>query len=123
MAVQATVLIVDDLPEIRRMVHRMLERDDRFAAVDVRDGLEAIRVVEQVAPDVVILDLAMPMFDGQTALTRIQELSPKSKIVVLSGHTDRKEEVLALGADAFLPKTVGPETLTKTLAEVLGLET
>ena len=121
MALLASVLIVDDDPQVRQFLTRILDSDDRFGAVEVSDGSEALTVVEAVAPDAVILDLSMPGLGGVDTLPGLQQLSPKTKILVLSGHTNMKEDVLAKGAHAFLPKTASPQEILDTLARVLGL--
>jgi DNA-binding NarL/FixJ family response regulator len=74
-------------------------------------------------PDVVLLDLAMPVMDGLQAIPEIRRIAPRSKIVVLTGFDENKvaEEATERGASAFLAKGVGPGEITDTIRRVCAL--
>lgn len=78
-------------------------------------------LVESHAPDAVLLDVAMPGFNGLVVIRRLRDLAPQTKIVMLTSHFDMADELIAMGADAFLPKTVPHKKLVRALAELLGL--
>ena len=104
---EVRVLIADDNPDIRAMLRMRLDLDPRFAVVgEAEDGRLAVELVDQLRPDVVILDLAMPAMDGLEALPLIRSAHPTVKVAVLSGfgrqHLER--QALALGADVYLDK-------------------
>lgn len=101
------VLVVDDTPDIRLLLRLALERDTRFEVIaEAGDGLEAIEAAARLQPDLVLLDLAMPVMDGLEALPGIRSGSPDSTIVVLSGFDARemRSEALRLGATSYLEK-------------------
>ena len=102
------ILIADDAPDIRLLL-RMYLSDSRLEVVgEATNGAEAVEMTRGEQPDAVILDLAMPVMDGLEAIPRIKEVSPATKIVVLSGFdADRMaERALGLGADTYLQKGV-----------------
>jgi two-component system response regulator (stage 0 sporulation protein F) len=107
-AVKATVLVVDDSPEIQRYLRTLLELDS-YHVVAVSNGHEALEILRhaQVA-DVVLLDMQMPGMDGLEVLRRMQNLCPKVKVIMCSGVDDPEKvcQALSLGAHAYLVKPV-----------------
>jgi signal transduction histidine kinase len=102
------VLIADDTPDIRLLLRSSLGLNDAFEVVaEASDGVESIREAARHRPDVVILDLAMPLMDGLEAIPAIRRRSPASRIVVLSVFPSERmaTPVLEAGADAYLEKT------------------
>jgi DNA-binding NarL/FixJ family response regulator len=102
------VLVADDTPDIRLLLRSSLGLNDAFEVVaEASDGVESIREAARHRPDVVILDLAMPLMDGLEAIPAIRRRSPDSKIVVLSVFPSERMAgaVLEAGADAYLEKT------------------
>ncbi len=80
------VVLVDDDDEVRALLGRALELDPRFVvAGEARDGRAAIERVRALHPEVVLLDLAMPVMDGLEALPHLRAASPESVIVIMSG--------------------------------------
>jgi DNA-binding NarL/FixJ family response regulator len=115
------VALVDDVPEIRLMLRLTLELDGRFEIVgEACDGAAAVDIACQERPDVMILDLGMPVMDGFTAIPHICQSSPGTKILVLSafdrGETD---EVLSLGAHDYMVK--GTEIHEDVIPKLLAL--
>lgn len=101
------VVVVDDTPDLRELLCLALMRSGDFTVVaEAGNGREAIEVVRRVRPDLVLLDLAMPVMDGLEALPVIRELCPDAKIVVLSGFgaSAMAQRALATGADSYLQK-------------------
>jgi DNA-binding NarL/FixJ family response regulator len=84
------------------------------------DGLAGVEAVRLEQPDVVLLDLSMPVMDGLEALPRIRRLVPTAKIIVLSGFeaTQMSERALAIGADGYLQKGM---SLKQILGHVRGI--
>lgn len=101
------VLIVDDVADLRMLLRMTLSRDEGFDVVaEAGDGLEAIEQARRYQPDLVLLDLSMPLLDGLEALPRILAVSPNARVVVLSGFDESRmrEPSLAAGAVAYLEK-------------------
>ena len=80
------VLLVDDVVDVRRLVRMSLRVRGGFDVVgEAADGTEAVRLAEELQPDVAVLDLGLPDIAGQEVLTRVRETSPDTKVVVFSG--------------------------------------
>ena len=84
------------------------------------NGLEAIQQVNQLHPDVVLMDLVMPQIDGLEATERIKDQHPETGVVMISIHDDEetRKQATEAGVDAFLAKGTDTETLIQTIQEV-----
>ncbi|TMK97361.1 MAG: response regulator transcription factor [Actinobacteria bacterium] len=101
------VFLVDDVGAFRTLMRFTLEEDPRIRVVgEAADGCEGVTGVEELKPDVVLLDLAMPVLDGFEAMPLILERSPGTTIVALSGFTAERmaQLCIASGAHAYLEK-------------------
>jgi DNA-binding NarL/FixJ family response regulator len=99
------LVIADDRPRTRRAVRALLAAHPGYAVVgEAGDGEEALACVGQLAPDVVLLDVRMPRLDGVATTARIKARWPAVRVVVHSLAVERRAEVLAAGADTFVPK-------------------
>ena len=117
-----STLLADDVSELRKLLRQVLEWSERFDVVaEAENGLEAVELAELHKPDLVLLDISMPVLDGMGALPRLTEVSPDTKIVILSGFEagPLKGPALAGGASAFIEKGVAPSELISRLLEVL----
>jgi two-component system response regulator NreC len=106
------VLIVDDHPLVRRGLRSLLERTGEFEVIaEAADGYHAIELATQQAPDVVLLDVAMPRLSGPDAAQYIRDKAPKVGVVMISMHADESYILRALksGARGYLLKA-SPET-------------
>lgn len=102
------VLVVDDEPDLRILLWLAVEADGRCKVVaDASNGEEGVALARELQPDVVVLDQIMPVMDGANALPLIRQVSPASKVVMLSAMSDAlvREKVLQTGADAYLEKS------------------
>ena len=101
------ILVVDDEPQIQRFLRHALEAAG-YSVAFADNGANAIRQFMQLSPDLVILDLGLPDFDGKTVLGQIRQTSDVP-IIVLSARDDESEKVeaLDLGANDFVPKPFG----------------
>lgn len=117
------VLLADDVGELRALVRLTLERSGSFEVVaEAGNGEEAIEAAGSVQPDLVLLDVSMPVMDGLEALPLILEASPGARVVMLSGFAEERlgDEARRLGAIAYLEKGVPPRELVTRLLDVLG---
>jgi two-component system response regulator NreC len=114
------ILLVDDHEVVREGLANLL-RDRWDVCGEAGNGLEAIEKVLELEPDLVLLDLSMPLMGGTAAARQIRRLSPKTKIVFLSMH--ESETVIELtrlaGADACVSKRCAVSDLHKAIAAVL----
>jgi signal transduction histidine kinase len=122
--VTVSVVIADDTPDIRRLLRALFEQETGIEVVaEAGDGLEAVEAARSTRPDAVLLDLAMPRMDGLEAIPAILEVSPASKVVVLSGFqaAAMAEKAMSRGAHAYLPKGTSGAVIAAKLREVCGV--
>lgn len=101
------VVIADDAPEIRLLLSLVLPQYGPFEVVaQASNGQEAIEAVEAYQPDLLLVDVEMPVMDGLTAISKIREFNPQVAIVVLSGFQAdaMREKALLVGASKYLEK-------------------
>jgi len=119
----ASVVIVDDDPQFRAVLSRLLEREPEFRIVDeAGDGEASVRSVRETAPDVVLMDIRMPGIDGLEATRRIKTERPMTKIVILTSFAEEayRRAASESGADAFLVKKMLTRELLPTIRRVLA---
>lgn len=115
------VVIADDAATMRALLRDVLATSPSFRVVgEAADGEEAVRLSAREQPDMVLLDLAMPVLDGLGAIPRIRACSPGSRIVVLSGFSAGRmaRRAMDVGADAYVEKRERPDELLARLFEV-----
>ena len=101
------ILIADDHGIMRKGLRLQLEQHGNFEVVgEANDGREAVRTAEQLAPDVVIMDIGMPNLNGVEATTQILKQRPQTGVIILSMHSDEGylRRALAAGAKGYLLK-------------------
>ncbi|MFC1563351.1 response regulator [candidate division KSB1 bacterium] len=114
--VPSKVLLVDDEVEYVHTLSERLKTRSLDSSI-VYDGEEALDVVNEEEPEVMILDLKMPGIDGIEVLRKVKKTKPEVEVIIVTGHGSVKEKELAmeLGAFAYLEKPVDIEVLTKTM--------
>ena len=118
---QTRVMLVDDHSIMRDLLRDALENTGEFLVVaQAADGEEALRIVEEAAPDVIVMDVIMPVMDGIEACREIMELLPHTKVLMLTASNEKDAIVrsIAAGATGYLQKYSGKEQLLTTLREV-----
>ncbi len=119
MAERVRVLVVDDQVWARRSLGALLSTwTDSRDIKEASRGREALLLMEQFLPEVVLMDIQMPGMDGLEATRQVKARWPQVKVIVLSMDAHRAAEALAAGADAFLCKGEPPERLLAALIEV-----
>jgi DNA-binding NarL/FixJ family response regulator len=119
------VVIADDHPLVRMVVRTYLESDGGFDVLAVGGtGEEAVDLVREHSPDVVVLDYQMPVLDGLEAARTIGETHPDVGIVMLTGADDQRvaREAAGAGVGGFVLKTDPPEALADTVRAVAAGE-
>jgi chemosensory pili system protein ChpA (sensor histidine kinase/response regulator) len=115
------VLVVDDSLTMRKVLSRVLERED-YEVITANDGVDAIQVLQEVTPDIILTDIEMPRMDGfeLSRYVRDNPVTAKIPLVVISSRTADKHRNVAkeIGVDAYLGKPVQDEEL---LAQVKAL--
>ncbi|MFN2526539.1 MAG: response regulator transcription factor [Actinomycetota bacterium] len=117
-----TLMIADDAEDLRALVRFHVQMDGRFSVVgEAGDGQHAVDLAQALQPDIIVLDLAMPVMDGLAALGHIHSVSPATRVLVLSGFEDEKtkQRTLSLCADGYLVKGASLKELVSALVDVV----
>ncbi len=112
------VMIVDDHPQVRRGLGVFLELWDDFLLVgEAENGETAVALVDRLQPNVILMDLVMPVMDGVTATRIIRHNFPNVQIVVLTSTIDLEviQQALDAGATSYMLKNVTIDTMAKTI--------
>jgi DNA-binding NarL/FixJ family response regulator len=102
------ILLVDDFEPFRRFVRSTLEKKPHLRVVgEASDGSDAVRQAEALQPDLIVLDLGLPIINGIEAARRIRQISPESKIIFLTQESsdDVVQEALSTGALCYVVKS------------------
>jgi two-component system response regulator EvgA len=122
MADRIRVLVCDDVAMLRELIRYELEEDEGVVVVgEAENGLDSVRLAEELRPDVVVLDLAMPGIDGLEAITLMRALPQPPVILVHSGFDAEtmRDRVLALGAARYLEKGGNLREVRDAVREVM----
>ena len=112
------VLIADDRPQSRDGLRSLLATVPEVKVVgEAANGQEAVRLVEEHHPDVILMDVQMPDVDGLEATRIIKNRWPQVKVVVLTMYGSYRTDVLAAGADAFLLKGCSDQDLLAAILD------
>ncbi len=115
------VLLADDHAILREGLRALLETEGGFDVVaEAEDGRRAVELARIFKPDVVVIDIAMPLLNGLEASRQILYVSPVIKIIILSAHSEDKyiDQVLSVGASGYLVKDSNSETLSEAIRKV-----
>jgi DNA-binding NarL/FixJ family response regulator len=115
------VLICDDVDALRMLLRIVVELRPGLRVVgEARNGNEAVAEAKRLQPDVILLDLSMPVRTGFDALPELRQVAPDAKVIVLSGFvaSTTAASVLALGAARFIEKGADPEGIVAAIEEV-----
>jgi DNA-binding NarL/FixJ family response regulator len=118
-----SVVLVDDHPIVREGIRRLLAMRPEFTIVGETDqGLVALELVEQLRPDLAIVDLLLPDVNGVEVIRRIQRTSPHTRVAALSMYADELHviEALRAGATVYILKGSNAETMLVALREALA---
>ena len=116
--VRGKILVVDDEEDLRLLLTDSLRREG-FQVAAASSGREALALVEQEPPDLIILDLVMPEMDGIETLRRLRERGVTAKVLVLTayGTAQQTREAMALGVREFIGKPFDLDRLIRIVAE------
>jgi DNA-binding NarL/FixJ family response regulator len=116
-------LLADDHTIVREGLHALLIADGGIQVVgQAHNGREAVAMAIAQRPDVVVMDIAMPLLNGLEATRQILNAVPKTKVLILSAHSDDAyiDRVIAVGAVGFLIKQTSAQILAKAIHEVMA---
>jgi DNA-binding NarL/FixJ family response regulator len=123
---QITILLADDHAIVRQGLSALLNADGHFLMVgQARTGREAVEMARTLRPDIILMDISMPVLNGLEATRQILAEDPVAKILILSAHSDDEyiERMRSAGVAGFLEKQTSAEILTKAIREVAAGKT
>src|SRR5438874_8632742 len=115
------IVLADDHPIVRDGLKELLLLEDDFEIVgEAGDGREVLDKVQELDPDVLLLDLRMPNLDGLSALQALQQTNKRTRVIVLTASQDKNEFVQAmkLGCSGIVLKQTAPELIVKSIRKV-----
>jgi len=121
MGEKISVLVVDDHPVVRKGIRSLLaEEDDIWVIGEAVNGVDAIQQVEQLNPDLILMDLVMPEMNGIDAIGKIIQAHPEARILVMTSFAadDKVFPSIKAGALGYLLKDSDPEDLVRMIRQV-----
>jgi DNA-binding NarL/FixJ family response regulator len=118
---KTTVLLAEDHMVVREGLRKMLEFEDDFEIVaEAQDGRKAVALAKKFKPDVVLMDIAMPLLNGLEATRQLHQESPATKVIMLSAHSDDAyvKHATDSGAMGFLLKQTSAQDVCHAIREV-----
>lgn len=118
-----TVVLAEDLDIVREGLRLVIDANPGYEVVgEAENGEQAVRLVEEHEPDIVLMDILMPVMDGPEATAEVKRRFPRVKVLILTANKDGGNVFNALnaGADGYVYKKTGPEGLFKAMSEVLA---
>ncbi len=119
---QVTVLLAEDHANIRKFLKLSVQLDGDIKVVgEAKNGREAVRLAMSLHPEVVVMDLAMPLLNGLEATRQILEIRPTTRVLILSAHPDPEyiKQAVLLGASGYLIKQSSTQVLAQAVREVV----
>lgn len=120
------ILIVDDHLIVREGIRLILETQDEYCVIgEAGNGQEALSLLEKITPDIILLDLNMPILDGLNFLKKLKNSGREIPVIILTTYNENHLllEAIELGAMSYLLKDTGPEKLFATIQAALRGET
>jgi two-component system response regulator NreC len=115
------VLLADDHTIVRKGLRSLLDAEDDMVVIgEADDGKQAIELVEQKKPEIVVMDIGMPVLNGLEATRRILKKHPGTKVLILTMHTNEEYvfEILRAGASGYIVKKAAPTELVTAIRSV-----
>ena len=116
------LILVEDDPDLRRCLKRLLQRQGMTVVEEAADGTEGLAAAQRTSFDIVLTDLRMPNMDGIELTRRVRAIDPAAVVVIFSAYADQslQAEAKEAGAAAWVAKGSPPSELVDKLQEVAG---
>ncbi len=121
MADKIRIMIVDDHPLFRQGLRRIIEREEDLEVVrEAADGQEALELAQELAPDVILMDINLPTMNGLQVTRQLKNNQLDTAVIILTAYHDDEQQFQAMktGANAYYPKEVTPDELTQAIRRV-----
>jgi two-component system chemotaxis response regulator CheY len=118
-----SVLVVDDSAFMRNLLKQLLE-DDHEVVGEAENGVEAVELYRELAPDVVTMDVVMPIRNGIEATAEIKSIDPNSSVIMCTsvGQEEKMREAVEAGADGYITKPFQKPNVLEAIDDVVGVE-
>jgi len=118
-----TVLVVDDSAFMRNLLKQLLEEDHEVVG-EAENGVEAVELYRELDPDVVTMDVVMPIRNGIEATSEIKSLDPTSSVIMCTsvGQEEKMREAVEAGADGYITKPFQKPNVLQAIDDVVGVE-
>ncbi|WP_270566390.1 response regulator [Clostridium beijerinckii] len=115
------ILVVDDSPMVHALMKRALENNEFTICGSAKNGKDGVEKYKELSPDIITMDITMPIMDGLEASKEIMSINPKAKIVMLSAMGDEEiiETAKEIGINYFLKKPFNQEELLDVVKKIL----
>jgi len=116
-----SVLLAEDLALVREALCAVLAGEDDIEVVgEAENGRQAVRLTRALSPDVVVIDISMPLLNGLEATRQIRRIDPSTKVLILSAHNDKAyiEQAVLQGASGYVVKQTATEVLCRSIRDV-----
>lgn len=120
---QAKILVGDDQQLVRRTLCSMLSEQSAWKIYEAENGKVALEQIQEVTPDVAVLDVVMPEMGGIEAATEIRQHSPQTKVILISSHYTREEAAILarlFGDGGFIQKSEAGKELIPAISRLLA---
>ena len=118
---QITVLLTENRANVRKFLKLSVELDGDIEVVgEAKNGREAVQLTKSLHPEVVVMDIAMPLLNGLQATRQIMEIFPATRVLILSAHSDPEyiKQAVISGASGYLIKQSSTQSLAQAVREV-----
>jgi len=117
------VLVVDDSAFMRNLLKQLLE-DDHEVVGEAENGVEAVEMYRELDPDVVTMDVVMPIRNGIEATSEIKSIDPNSSVIMCTsvGQEEKMREAVEAGADGYITKPFQKPNVLQAIDDVVGVE-
>jgi len=119
---EITILLADDHTVVRQGLARLLEAESGFKVIgQAENGREAVSMVAEYNPDIILMDISMPLLNGIEAARQIKKMAPEAKIIILSMHSHDRyiSELFCTGISGYLLKSASSKDIINAIHEVV----
>jgi two-component system, chemotaxis family, chemotaxis protein CheY len=120
---QITIILVDDLSFMRDAIRNIVEKENMLVVGEAENGKEAVKMYTELSPDIVLMDITMPVMNGIDSLKHIKDLDPGAKVIMCSAIGQQKYIIrsIQLGARDFILKPFKPERIISAITKAAGI--
>jgi len=118
------IILVDDLSFMRDVIKHIVEKENIVIIGEAENGEQAVKLYTKLSPDIVLMDITMPVMDGLESLRHIKEYDPRAKVIMCSAIGQQRYIIksIQLGARDFILKPFQPERIISAITKTAGID-